>query len=284
MRFLVTAGNTRQPIDRVRDWGNVFTGNTGYAIARTLMELGEVDLLTSNRTHLAEIAAAANPRLRGQAFSTHAELKEALQQAMNATVLADNGDVSEHRHRGLEARATTLSRAEAPPGNSVSPQTTTRSNYDAVFMTAAVADYTPDGTYTIVERQCLNDGITEKWTVRNVQAGKVKSSYDRIAVVGKRTEKLVDLFRKSWGYRGMLVKFKLEVGLEVDELLKIGENSRLASGADYLVANTLEMVNGLKPGAYLLRTGGHEWVDRDRLPSRLAQLVGEHYQTVRRMQ
>ena len=28
-RFLVTAGNTRERIDRVRDWGNVFTGNTG---------------------------------------------------------------------------------------------------------------------------------------------------------------------------------------------------------------------------------------------------------------
>ena len=28
-RFLVTAGNTRERIDRVRDWGNIFTGNTG---------------------------------------------------------------------------------------------------------------------------------------------------------------------------------------------------------------------------------------------------------------
>ncbi len=27
-RFLVTAGNTREMIDRVRDWGNIFTGNT----------------------------------------------------------------------------------------------------------------------------------------------------------------------------------------------------------------------------------------------------------------
>ncbi len=238
MRFLVTAGNTRQPIDRVRDWGNIFTGNTGYAIARALADLGDVRLLTSNPAHLAEIASAANPHMRGEPFGTHAQLKSALERTMAGA------------------------------------------DYDAVFMTAAVADYTPDGTYTIVARECLNDGVTEKWTVRNVQAGKVKSSYDRIAVAGKRTEKLVDLFRKSWGYRGMLVKFKLEVGIEVDELLKIGEDSRLASGADYLVANTLEMVNGLKPGAYLLQTGGHEWVDRDRLPSRLAQLVREHHKTV----
>ena len=35
-RYLVTAGNTREMIDRVRDWGNVFTGNTGYGIARAI--------------------------------------------------------------------------------------------------------------------------------------------------------------------------------------------------------------------------------------------------------
>ncbi len=238
MRFLVTAGNTRQPIDRVRDWGNIFTGNTGYAIARALTELGTVDLLSSNRTHLSEIEASANHRLSGRGFGTHAELKALLDLAM--------------AQRG----------------------------YHAIFMTAAVADYTPDGAYTILDRECLNDGVTEKWTVRNVQAGKVKSSYGRIAIAGKRTEKLVDLFRKYWKFNGMLVKFKLEVGLDMDELLKIGEDSRLASGADYLVANTLEMVNGTKPGAYLLRTGGHEWVDRDRLPARLVQLVREHYQMV----
>src|SRR5436190_14632165 len=55
MRFLVTAGNTRENIDRVRDWGNIFTGNTGYAIAGALAKLGDVDLLTSNRAHLAAL-------------------------------------------------------------------------------------------------------------------------------------------------------------------------------------------------------------------------------------
>ena len=42
-RFLVTAGNTREMIDRVRDWGNVFTGNTGFAIAQALAAHGEVE-------------------------------------------------------------------------------------------------------------------------------------------------------------------------------------------------------------------------------------------------
>jgi hypothetical protein len=63
-RFLVTAGNTRERIDRVRDWGNVFTGNTGFAIARALAATARRgDLLTSNRAHLADIASGGRRNL-----------------------------------------------------------------------------------------------------------------------------------------------------------------------------------------------------------------------------
>src|SRR5213082_477435 len=98
MRFLVTAGNTREKIDRVRDWGNVFTGNTGYSIARAIAALGTVDLITSNRTHLAEVDGK---QIRGAGFASHSELKSALETALK------------------------------------------QNHYDAIFMTAAIADYKP---------------------------------------------------------------------------------------------------------------------------------------------
>jgi phosphopantothenoylcysteine synthetase/decarboxylase len=227
-RFLVTAGNTREKIDRVRDWGNIFTGNTGLGIARALADVGDVDLLTSNRAHLAELTG--NPRITGSPFTSHADLRGTL-----AALLA-------------------------------------RQAYDAIFMTAAVADYRPVGTYQVVERQPQSDG-TERWIVRDAQAGKVKSSHEAIAVLGERTEKIVDLFRTEWNHRGLLVKFKLEVGIAKDELIRIGQASRVASGADYLVANTLEMVEGTGAGAFLLGDGSEEWVRRDDLPARLVRLV-----------
>ena len=46
-----------------------------------------------------------------------------------------------------------------------------------------------------------------------------------------------------------------------------------ASGADYLVANTLDMVSGEQAGAYLLSETGEEWVARGELPGRLRQLL-----------
>ena len=90
-----------------------------------------------------------------------------------------------------------------------------------------------------------------------------------MAVLGRRTEKLVDLFRTAWGHRGLLVKFKLEVGIGRDELIRIGDASRRASGADYLVANTLEMVTGDGAGAFLIGDAGHAWVPRGELPGRM---------------
>jgi hypothetical protein len=71
----------------------------------------------------------------------------------------------------------------------------------------------------------------------------------------------------------LLVKFKLEVGIDRDELVRIGRASRAASGADYLVANTLDMVEGAGAGAFLLSGAGEEWVPRDELPARLVRLV-----------
>lgn len=231
-RFLVTAGNTREMIDRVRDWGNIFTGNTGYTIARALRALGEVDLLTSNPQHADQASADG---IVAADFRSHAQLKAAL------------ADLLQRHH------------------------------YDAVFMTAAVADYRPAGSYEVVSRTPLADG-SEQWVVKNVQAGKVKSHYDAIAILGQRTEKIVDLFRTAWGYRGLLFKFKLEVDVSREQLLKIGEQSRKGSAADYLVANSLDMVEGPEAGAFLLSDEGHEFVPRPQLAARLRSEVEKRLQ------
>ena len=232
MRFLVTAGNTRERIDDVRDWGNIFTGNTGLSIARAMAGLGEVDLLTSNLSHLAELP----PGIQGTPFRSHADLKAALS-------------------------------ALVP-----------RIGYDAIFMTAAVADYRPIRVFSIRHRwRDLDSEGMEHWLVEDVQAGKVKSNHPAIAVLGEQTEKIVDLFRKEWGYKGLLFKFKLEVGISKERLVEVAEESRKASGADYLVANSLDMVEGEGAGAFLLSDSGREWVGRGNLPGRLAEIVRLRY-------
>ncbi len=72
------------------------------------------------------------------------------------------------------------------------------------------------------------------------QAGKVKSDEPELWLRLVRAPKLVDFIRADWGFRGVLVKFKLEVGISTDELVTIAERSRTHSAADLMVANTLE--------------------------------------------
>lgn len=239
MRCLVTAGNTREMIDSVRDWGNIFTGNTGLGIARAIARFANVELLTSNVTHVETIGRENSPGLRAAAFRSQDDLRKLLEQRVTG------------------------------PG------------VDAVLMSAAIADYRPVRTYAVRSREKLADG-TERWIVSDVQAAKVKSSWDRIAIEGERTEKLVDLFRRQWGFNGMLVKFKLEVGVPPERLVEIASASRVQSGADLIVANTLEMVDsastptpggGFGAGAFLIDAEAKQWVARGELADRLADRV-----------
>lgn len=231
-RFLVCAGSTRESMDRVREWGNIFTGGTGFDIALALAQLGPVDLLTANEGHLARLSGGlGRPHsLRGFSFRSHGDLGRELDRLMK------------------------------------------NSNYQAVLMSAAVSDYSPDGSFRVMGRQ-ENPGGGETWQVQTVQAAKVKSDHGTIAVLGQATEKIVDSFRKRYEFKGFLVKFKLEVGIDTPALLDIGEKSRVSSGADLLVANTLDMVAGETPGAWLLGDGEPRFVGRKDLAGTLGQMV-----------
>ena len=201
LHFLVTAGPTREMIDRVRDWGNIFSGNTGLDIARAFLDLGDVTLLTSNESHAREFDgySGKSGMMGVETFRSHADLLSLLQERLQGKV-------------------------------------------NVVAMTAAVSDYRPAGVYRIVRRSTSdpNPG-QETWVVEDVSAGKVKSTHDEIAVMGRRTLKLVDQFRTAWAYKGVLIKFKLEVGLTDEQLIAVASASRTASGADLMVANTLAM-------------------------------------------
>lgn len=237
LHFVVTAGPTREKIDEVRDWGNIFTGKTGLDVAMALVALGNVTLLTSNLGHAREFDGYSGKggMIGAETFATHADLRGLLAERMTS------GD-----------------------------------RVDGVAMTAAVADYVPRGVYRMVARREAEGPGRESWIVENVSAGKVKSTFEEIAVLGGRTEKLVDLFRTAWRFEGLLIKFKLEVGLTDEALIRVGEASRVASGADLMVANTLAMARpggGKEGGAYLIDATRAVRVGRHALAGRIAEWV-----------
>jgi phosphopantothenoylcysteine synthetase/decarboxylase len=225
MNVLITAGNTQVLLDRVRCITNIFTGRTGTRIALHAHGRGHaVTLLTSTPGVVTEQlgqAPAPGERWTVLAYRTFEDLHRLLEQAVGG------------------------------------------GGFDAVIHSAAVSDYRGGGFYSPapgtrfdVGRACWEGLEDQPPTLLPQRAGKVKSNEPELWLRLVRTPKLIDLMRSAWSFRGVLVKFKLEVGVDDEALRQIAEQSRSQSGADLMVANTLEEAGGwalLGPlaGAYL---------------------------------
>jgi phosphopantothenoylcysteine synthetase/decarboxylase len=242
MNLLVTAGNTLTMIDRVRCITNVFTGRTGAGIALAAFARGHaVTLLTSHPEAVEQLAGGSKPhddRWRVQEYRTFEDLCD----RMGGWITAG----------GL----------------------------DAVVHCAAVSDYLSAGVYAPAEgTEFVRDprGPGGRWQADGTPAlidraaGKVKSDERELWVRLVRAPKLIDLVRPEWGFRGILVKFKLEVGLSDTELLDVAERSRRHSDADVMVANTLE---GAAEYAFIgAAPGDYERVERRVLAERLLDVL-----------
>jgi phosphopantothenoylcysteine synthetase/decarboxylase len=236
MNVLVTAGNTQVPIDRVRCLTNVFTGRTGAQVALCAHERGHtVTLLTSHPDVVAELHGGQlrSERWAIQPYRTFDELHALMWSAIQ-------------------------------PGG-----------YNAVIHSAAVSDYLSGSIYAPAPGTRFDPG-TGRWeghppALLDRAADKVKSDEPELWLRLVRAPKLIDRVRPDWGFRGVLVKFKLEVGIDQDRLLDIGERSRRHSSADLMVANTLE---GAGAWAYVGPIEGqYQRVARRELAARLIEAV-----------
>jgi phosphopantothenoylcysteine synthetase/decarboxylase len=136
--------------------------------------------------------------------------------------------------------------------------------FDAIVHVAAVSDYRSAGVYR------WTPGAAEP-TLLDRAIGKIKSDEPELWLRLVRTPKLIDRMRTDWGFSGVLVKFKLEVGLDDLALLAVAEKSRVQSDADLIVANTLE---GADAWAYLGPIAGrYDRIARSDLPARLLEAV-----------
>jgi phosphopantothenoylcysteine synthetase/decarboxylase len=244
MNFFVTAGNTQTMIDRVRCVTNIFSGRTGASVARTAWGRGHtVTLATSHPDVLSEFGInphAPGERLTVLPYSTFDDLASIMQ---------------------------TQFRANA---------------FDVVCHSAAVSDYLPAGTYTPNPGTFFN-ARTGQWEAQygapkltEQKGGKIKSSEPELWLRLVRAPKLVDRIRRPWGFTGILVKFKLEVGISEQELVEVADASRLQSKADLMVANTLD---GAAHWAYVGPIANqYERVPRRELPDRLVLALEDRYQ------
>jgi phosphopantothenate---cysteine ligase (CTP) len=244
MNFFLTAGNTQTMIDRVRCVTNIFSGRTGASVARTAWGRGHtVTLATSHPDALFEFGVS--PHNPGERFSV----------------------LPYRTFDDLAALMQNQFRAGA---------------FDVVCHTAAVSDYLPAGTFTPDPGTFFN-ARTNQWEAQSgapalseQKASKIKSTEPELWLRLVRAPKLVDRIRQPWGFTGILVKFKLEVGIGEEELVELADASRRQSAADLMVANTLD---GAAHWAYVGPIADrYERVPRRELPDRLVLAIEDRYQ------
>jgi phosphopantothenate---cysteine ligase (CTP) len=139
-----------------------------------------------------------------------------------------------------------------------------RGAYDAVIHSAAVSDYKVSGIFTKDDAGQLVLLDSEK---------KVSSAHPNLYFELVPTEKLIDKIRSEWGFGGMLVKFKLEVGKTYDELVAIGISSVRVSKADLIVANDLKWYQ--KAALFITPDGTSITVGRAELSSEIWKRINE---------
>ena len=239
MNILLTTGTTHAPIDRVRVITNVFPGRTGAELARTLWVRGhKVTVLTSQPWTLSDLPDPSQDTERRAAvvgFQTYDDL-------------------------------TTLLQKEVRGGG-----------YDAVVHAAQVSDYlcagvyTPDGGTFYSARTNTWDGRGGKPTLTDHKGGVTPLVEPEVWVRLVRAPRLIDRFRNPWGFDGVLVEFRQEVGVADTELVAAAEASRAKCGADLAVATTREGTNHY---AYVGPVQErYDRIDRRELADRLAVLV-----------
>jgi phosphopantothenate-cysteine ligase/phosphopantothenoylcysteine decarboxylase/phosphopantothenate--cysteine ligase len=132
-------------------------------------------------------------------------------------------------------------------------------HYDIIIHSAAVSDYEVEGIYSKQQNNLVYVDNTSK----------VSSSYPELFLKLIPTPKIIDQIR-PWGFKGKLIKFKLQVNITDDQLIKIAEQSRIDSKADAIVANCLEWS---RDRAFIISGQNISTTNRPLLPQNLETFI-----------
>ena len=142
----------------------------------------------------------------------------------------------------------------------------------AALLSGCIQSEAPD---VIVHSAAVSDFRVGKITNakgKTVEAAKLDSGDAPFQLELLPAPKLLDSIRRDWGFRGLLVGFKLESGLDTPSLVREAETTRLRTGADFMVANHQHTAGEeafIGPGP----DSRYQRVERSQLPKALLSLL-----------
>lgn len=218
-KILVVAGHTEVFLDKVRKLSvfdsigqptvltNIFNGKTGRDIALHLSMFYNVTLLTSNPFCNIEKEIGKNKKNK----------------IISKLHFTEDFGIKLKTYKTFDELITQME-YEVKHGN-----------YYMIVFSPAVSDYGVDKIFSLDNDNKIID--------INPDSGKIPSSYDNLNLGLIKNPKIINLIKNEWNYTGILVKFKLEVNISNDELIKIMRKSIEVCKSDYIVGNCLDWMN-----------------------------------------
>lgn len=142
-------------------------------------------------------------------------------------------------------------------------------NIHAVIHAMAVSDYMVDKVTTV---EAIRTGIESD----KIQGNKISSSIDDLAIILKRTPKIISMIKElSPGSR--LVGFKLLSGVPHEELISVASALMKKNDCDFVLANDLSEIGAGMHRGYLIHRDGKvdEMATKDEIGRMIARRITE---------
>ncbi len=200
MKILLTSGGAKVPIDEVRSITNMSTGTFGAKIGTECLNRGD-DLIFIRAKESKSPMRVTLDLYNG--YQTHEDC---------VRIISEKTEWFESVYKRYgEYQYSTYNQYF----DILQLSTLTRSP-DAIILAAAIPDY----------------------DVVNKVAGKIRSKGD-MKIDLTPFPKIINKVKNEWGYKGILVGFKLLVGATEDELIQAAGRSVVENNCDFVVANDL---------------------------------------------
>lgn len=134
--------------------------------------------------------------------------------------------------------------------------------YDVIIHSAAVSDYRVAG---MLDHEMKPVDMTSK------MSGSMKECF----VWMKPTEKIIDKIKSDWKFDGLLISFKLKVGIDDAELCDIAQKAGEHTKSDVVIANCLETKDKYV-WLQMVESNNSVRIDKSGLPDAICTLVNSH--------
>lgn len=218
MKILLTSGGAKVPIDEVRSITNMSTGTFGAKIGVEILNQGH---------HLNFICAKDSKTPFKFTHNFNGDLRPESVMLMTNKLLWATKNISRYGETSYSTYNDYYNTLNAlTKGVYYNP--------DAIILAAAIPDY----------------------DVVNKVQGKIRSKGD-MKIDLTPFPKIINKVKNEWGYKGILVGFKLLVGSTEDELIAAAQRSVVENNCDFVVANDL---HDLKQNNHKIMLVGKDWV------------------------